>query len=425
MDIRVYDESFNLLYIIDEYESLIWTERYTECGDFELYIGVDSDILNKLKQDYYLQIQLSTVTMVIEKIEVKTSEEDGDRLIVSGRSLESIIDRRIIWGEKYFDSINVNEFVKTVLTENIISPSNENRKIENFTYIETEDESITGITFSNTYKGDNLYSAIQEITSACQIGMMLTIIDGIYTFSLYKGTDRTRNSDSNNYVLFSPSFDNLTESSYIEDVTNYKNVTLVGGEEPDYVYIHNGKKLSTGSDGKWTVSQKVPKESSTKGHLIENVDIAYNAYEMWEYDKSSKSWKQTGIAYKEQLPRVFGQYPEEKSTKTGLYRRETFTDASNTKSQYDSGKDMSEEEYSKVLNDKGMEDLNQYKVTQVIDGEMDYYGQFQLNRDFDIGDIVEVSNGYGNILKARISEIIISDDVSDGLKTYPSFTNLE
>ena len=55
-------------------------------------------------------------------------------------------------------------------------------------------------------------------------------IGNYFTFSLYNGVDRSFNQLTNSQVVFSPEFDNLLESDYIESVAAAKTVTLVAGE---------------------------------------------------------------------------------------------------------------------------------------------------------------------------------------------------
>ena len=45
MEIFVMDEAFRSLYNLDTFESLIWTERYNGCGNFEFYTPVNQSIL--------------------------------------------------------------------------------------------------------------------------------------------------------------------------------------------------------------------------------------------------------------------------------------------------------------------------------------------------------------------------------------------
>ena len=55
MDLIVLNENRIPIAIIDTYQSLIWTDRYWDCGDFELCASATNDIFGCIRQDYYLQ----------------------------------------------------------------------------------------------------------------------------------------------------------------------------------------------------------------------------------------------------------------------------------------------------------------------------------------------------------------------------------
>ena len=59
--------------------------------------------------------------MVIEELEIESDPEISPTLIVKGRSLESVLDRRIIWGQIILDG-NLQTEIERILDENIINP---------------------------------------------------------------------------------------------------------------------------------------------------------------------------------------------------------------------------------------------------------------------------------------------------------------
>ena len=230
MDLRVLDTNLNAVSIIDTYESFIWTDRYYEYGDFELYTSMSEEILNYIKQDYYLVNRESEHVMIIEKLLIQSDVESGNHLTVTGRSLESILDRRIVWGQKTLSG-NLQNGIKTLLDECIISPSDSKRKIPNFIFKASTDPIITALTIEAQYTGDNLYDIIQKICSEQNIGFKITLNDNSqFVFQLYAGSDRSYNQTANPYVIFSPKYENILNSNYVESKSALKNVTLIGGE---------------------------------------------------------------------------------------------------------------------------------------------------------------------------------------------------
>ena len=123
MDLIVLDTNLEPFAVFDSYNSLIWTDRYNECGDFEIYTAMEDGLLTYVKQDYYLQRPDSEHVMIIEKIEIDTDAEDGNNITITGRSLESILDRRIVWNKTSLSG-SFQDGIEKLLNENVISPSN-------------------------------------------------------------------------------------------------------------------------------------------------------------------------------------------------------------------------------------------------------------------------------------------------------------
>lgn len=248
MDITVLDTNFNPVAIVDTYESFIWTDRYYKYGDFELYTAVDSQIVDIMQLDRYLKIDGSEHMMIIEKDLIESDPEEGNRITVSGRSLESILDRRIVWGQRILNG-NLQSAIKTLITEAIISPSISDRKISNFIFENSTDPAVTNLTIRAQYTGDNLYDVIQAICEDANLGFKVTLNDSNqFVFKLYAGTDRSYNQSTVPFVIFSDQFDNLINSNFVKNRAPLKNVTLIGGEgegsERRYTTVGSASGLS-------------------------------------------------------------------------------------------------------------------------------------------------------------------------------------
>lgn len=230
MDLLVLNKSLDVIAIVDVYESIIWTERYYEYGDFELYTAMTQDLLNYIKTDNYIQRVGSDRVMIIEEIRIDTDSETGNHITITGRSLESILDRRVIWSQTTISG-NLQNGIKKLVNENIISPSKEERKISNFIFKDSTDSQITGLTVEAQYTGDNLYDVISKVCEEKSIGFKVSLNENKqFVFELYAGADRSYEQTNYPYVVFSPNFDNIINSNYLESKEKLKNVALVGGE---------------------------------------------------------------------------------------------------------------------------------------------------------------------------------------------------
>ena len=347
-EILVLNPNLEIIKNIDTLKSLIWTDRYYGAGDFEIYTPVNLELMSFLQQDYYLWRKGSEHLMMIESIEIECDLEEGDHLIVTGRSLEFILDRRIVWEQTILTG-NFQDTIQTLLNENVISPAIEDRKISNFIFEPSTDPNILFLDENYTVdaqieRGTNLYEAILTLCFERGVGFKITLSDDKFIFKLYKGQDRSYDQFDNPYVVFSSNFENLMNSNYIETKTNLKTVTLVDGEDKSTV-------VGGGS---------------------------------------------------------------------GLTRREIYTDAKSIYRTVD-GVTLTDEEYLAQLEQRGSEVLSEHSFLTSFDGELDSVTTYKYGEDFFLGDIVQIINEYGIEAKARVIEMIYSQD-SSGLKEYPTFT---
>lgn len=347
MDIYVYNSNLERVGLIDIYQSLIWTKRYYQAGDFELYVPASSELLETLQKDNLLIREDDDTIMVIEKIEITTDVETGNYIIVSGRSIESYLSRRIVRYQTNIDDTLENG-IRQLIDENAINPKESFRIIPNLMLGEVQGFTDT-LKMQITY--DNLYDVIVSLCQSYGYGLKIALENGNLVFNLYKGVDHSYSQNANPYVVFSPEFDNLINSQYITDKTNFKNYAYVFGE---------GEGSSRSFRG---VSTKL-------GYIPKNLEL----YELYVDAKDL-------------------------STNDG---------------------EISTQEYGEMLYTRGIEKLSECKVTNAFEGEVNSNLSYQYKKDYNLGDIVQVTNEYGITTKARITEIIESESDS-GTELVPTF----
>jgi hypothetical protein len=351
MEILVMDSNFEPVSILDVYKSLIWTDRYSSYGDFEIYTPVTNELLSCLREDYYLWIKDSEHVMIVEDIEVKSDVEEGNYLISTGRSLESILDRRIVWDQTILTG-SLQNGIQTLLNDAIISPTIVDRTINNFIFETSVDSRITSLNVdAQIPRGSNLYNVIQTLCLEKNIGFKITLSDtNQFIFKLYAGIDRSYEQFENPYIVFSSKYDNLINADYTQSKKGLKNVTLVAGE-----------------------GEEMTRKSTVVG------------------------------------------------SGASLSRRELYTDASNI-SQNDGETVLTDEEYLGQLIQRGTEDLSKCITTTSFDSQIDSISNlFKYNQDYFMGDVVQIDSDYGIESRARVTEIIFSQD-DDGLKIYPTLS---
>lgn len=230
MYIYVLDKSLKKIGLIDNYVSLIWTTRYYEAGDFELYVPVEQQFIDLLQIGYYLQIESSEYTMIVESINLKTDVENGNYMTISGRSAESILSRRIVASRITTNETSIESFANYLIEWNVTDPIVEKdlRKI-NEVAISSETKGFSE-TVEGQYFGDNVYDIIVQNCQAYGYGFKMPLINGKFTFEMYAGVDRTRSQKDNLPAVFSSEFENLVNTEYTYDTQELKNVALVAGE---------------------------------------------------------------------------------------------------------------------------------------------------------------------------------------------------
>lgn len=348
MDLLILDKNLEPVGIIDSYESFIWTERYNKCGDFELYSAVTPDILELMKRDYYIVINGSDRAMVIEKILIEYDSEEGDHVTVSGRSLGSILDRRIIWGQKTLKG-KIDFVMFDLLNDCLIEPLDGRRRIREFAYQSTADtdETIWTTEIDMQCTGDNLYDVVTKLCAEHNIGFKVMLTDdNRFRFKLYTGIDHSYQQIENPYVVFSPSMDNLISGKYLESSVAYKNAALVGGQ-------------GQGSERTYAT--------------------AYSREE------------------------------------TYLDRREMFVNATDITNEG--------ENYIAQLQQRGKEKLTETSDISAFEGAVDAT-MYEYRVDYNLGDIVQLSDDYGHDERVRVVEVVISDG-EGGYLVYPTFESLE
>ncbi len=227
MELYVLNKDMQAIHLLDTFESLLWTERYYECGDFEISAPASITLLKMFEKENYLWSKDSDTVMIIEDLEISSDSEDGNMFIVTGRSLESILDRRIIWYHTVLTG-NLQDAIEKILNDNVISPSNSKRKIDGFIFERSNDELITSLTVDVELEGETVYEVIQTLCQTNSIGFRVYLNnDNQFVFKLYAGVDRSYDQNKLPYVLFSPKFDNILNSNYLESNKTLKTVALV------------------------------------------------------------------------------------------------------------------------------------------------------------------------------------------------------
>lgn len=378
MEFMVLDKNYDGIAMIDTFTSAIWTVRYDEAGDFEIYTPVRLDYIQVMQIGNYLWNRDSDRLMVIETVEIETDAEEGPQLIVTGRSLESILDRRIVTSSQNFSG-NLQSVLFAIIQNEVIS-SDETRQIPGFSLKANSDSRITSISISElSIRGENVYDVVCSLCQANKVGWrILPKGTGGFEFELYVGTDRSYAQSVNPYATFSPSFENLLNSNYIKSFKSYKNSIYAVGTYQKEVILQNKYK---DDNGEWVVEEQT---------TYEEAEVV-----TWQYSETA--------------------------TPSGLARREMFIDNGGVNDGEQGGEYAT---WNAVNKEKAIAELGEHQTTTAFEGELEATRQYIYGEDFNIGDIVQVENEFGITGTVYISEIVFSQDVN-GITITPTFTSTE
>lgn len=230
---------FKRIGVVDDYEYLIWNDKFCDCGDFELSIPFESHNATLFQIDRYITIDYSDRTMIIDTINLKNS--DGKyHIVAKGRSLESILERRVFY-EKFEKTLPLNGFLREMLNKTFIAPTDEARKVSNLYYSSSTAYDDDKYKVTADFSGENVLTAIKTLLNMFDLGFGVKIINNSFRVRIEVPTDRTL-GNSKKPIIFSPNMDTLFNSNFIDTTDGKCNIAYCGGGENwvnrEYVTLH-------------------------------------------------------------------------------------------------------------------------------------------------------------------------------------------
>lgn len=215
--------------LIDTYESIIWTQRYYQPGDFELVVPATEENLNILQSGRYITRGVGEMVCRIQKVEIRTDAQNGDWMIVSGKDCRELINQRVNLAQNYFYNDWADDTIGTMFVANIMLPAQNNRTIPGLIM---QRDINTRHKYGVPQGYGQLFDQISAIQQQFEYGseLILDTNETRFVFHLYEGTDRSMSQNVNPRVYFTEELDNLASSDYIENYENFKNAVYVTGE---------------------------------------------------------------------------------------------------------------------------------------------------------------------------------------------------
>lgn len=203
-EIYVYNKSVELIGIIDFFKSLRWRRKYFEAGEFELHIPLNENTYKFLQKDNLIIRSDAVEVGIVESYTINDAGEAGVEVIIYGRFLSSILERRII---------------KNKINHNGTYLAGE-RKILNamtpFSCLEIKNTDISSdnVIFQVSYK--NVYEYLVSLAKLSTIAhrISIDIPNKKYIYENYQGKDRTETQSVNPRYEFSEDKSNIEVANY-------------------------------------------------------------------------------------------------------------------------------------------------------------------------------------------------------------------
>lgn len=361
MELVVLNSNFQPARLVEGYSSLIWTERFSSNGDFQLTSDDVGGTRNQLplENPYFgipptiVSLRDSDVPMVVETHSIEKSLTDAPKITVTGRAFETVFDRRT-----------------TSMTNMAVSSA------------------AVDVTTSKLTAVDAAYFVMGQVLALYPIPEL--------RLELTRPSDYTPPADQTDYSVDKGDLYSWANSQITSE--NYGLRAIRPSDPSDHQIT---VEIYTGSD----LTNKVI------------FDARFDQFTSSTYLLSTLGWQNVMQVQAKNGSAIVQDDPNK--TYTGLALRMGYLDAT---SQTDSIAQDSAV-LPTLMPNLGTVELAKHLETVLFDGEISRLNGYKYGQDFNLGDIVQLAGDYGLSQYVRVTEFIRSED-NEGEKAYPTFTAL-
>lgn len=377
MDLYTLDSNFLRQDVVDGYQSVIWTERYSSAGDVNLVLPLTKENIAKIPEGIFLGTPDSDEVMILESV---LKDSPNGVLKCTGPTLTKFLDQRVIRTSAAHEDQNWNIAVSDGFSPAAIMAAIVREFTMDSTYLHDDTYRLdgphevipnlsmgpidpTGDPIGYAVPFGPVYAPLLDLASSYSLGFKLYLesadVDGYdLKFAVYQGRDLTTDQLIFDPVQFSPSLDSLANTTELRSIANYKTVC--------YAFA-----------------------PSNPGGLATTAGVAYA--------HSSD---------------IFA---------TGFNRRTLMIFATDLSTDTFSGDAMA---LQNALDQRAKDALANNNYTKVVDGEVVPQSQYKYKEDYRLGDIIELTDMSDVTSHARVTEYIRSKDAT-GEKAYPTISLID
>ena len=375
--------TFEIQNVIENFESLIWTERYYGDSECQITFPIDLDTATKLPLDIFLGIEDSPELLMLDTIQI----ENG-RMVAKGISVLTWLNNRFVrtskLHKKLTDKFNGSPGeLLWLLLQNAVTvdsvylndpdsmdiPQKYLDKLK-IPEIGLDDFDLSDDPVTIKVSFAELYDEMRKIAEAYKIGMQIYFqartnptfdpdTDVPLLFRSYKGLDKTHNQDPdsddrNEIVRFSAELNSLNNLRQLWSKSIYKNLAFA---------------------------------------FASNIG----------FDLGTDSGPHAGVAFVDDT--------DDPGIGSGFACRAMQVFADNIRGYDSPTTDDKNDLYAMLANDAKKE-LAKRILIQVVDGDISPTNMFEYGRDYNLGDFVEIEGVNGVVSVTQVTEHIISEEAS-------------
>lgn len=392
MDLYTMNENFIPADTVDEFQSVIWTERYSAAGEVQLIVPAFPQYIAMLQEGTYLGLNGSN-----EVMKLKTQSIENNLLTVQGKTLVDFLDERVHWtqttdpdqpiGDYTVDAAKLGELLADRVSKMVIVPVpftggvpwsdlNLDWDSDKLPFLQLGNVDHSGDPARWTVPVGPLYSVITQLAQANAVGISLYLesadpdIGYVLKFTTYQGADHTSdNADPNALIRLTPNMDTLTDLKEIRSIDGYKNVVYVNYQNKITIHYEDPDHIPEGLDRRVLLTDAT---GEPVGHKETNP--LYGA-----------GGSYYGGTY---------QYTVVGPADIAAFRAQNAKDA-----------------------------LANHNYIRAVDGQVSQINDYKFGENYSMGDILELEGLTGIISKARVTEYIRAQD-NTGYKEYPTLSVL-
>jgi len=208
--------------LIDAFDSLIWTERFDDHGDFELKMRATRDMKNLLTPGTFMIHDETIEPQIIETVQIVPNQQSVPTMVVKGRSATTLLEQRCTPAIKMPEN-ETHSYAgyAMMLIDGVI--------VTGGAWVSTSSDRIPSTSIKNVSSDASrqnfeprwgvLYDDVQDLLRNANSAIKCTFGEESprLRFRIFDGTDRKN-------VVFRTRDDSLISPSYLESNKAFKNV---------------------------------------------------------------------------------------------------------------------------------------------------------------------------------------------------------